>query len=75
MKEEELTFRERKVLYALREEQNPEQAPTIRGLARKCFPGFRPWTTADRAVRNSLRRLVAAEFVERAARGIYRAKR
>src|SRR4051794_23124870 len=78
-----LSFRERKVLDALRKSGKPL---TVRELARSCFPGMRAKsgtyqsTKADgsavrhatakayRCVLNSLRRLVAGGFVEKCER-------
>ena len=83
-----LTFREQKVLAALRSSTEPQ---SVQDLARTCFPGFRAkpgkyeTTTADgtkvrhataaayRAVLNQLRRLIAGSFAQKTARGTYAA--
>lgn len=85
-----LTFREHKVLTALREAATDVPVAT---LARRCFPGMRSkghryetaradgtrvrhaTAAAYRCVLNSLRRLVAGGFVEKVGRGTYAAVR
>jgi DNA polymerase III sliding clamp (beta) subunit (PCNA family) len=84
--ESSLTFREKRVLAAIRAASAPL---TVHELSRECFPGFRAkpgtyeGTTSDgetvrhatapayRAVLNSLRRLVAGSYVEKVDRGTY----
>lgn len=86
--EEVLTFRERKVLAALRASARPL---SVRELARQCFPGMRAahgtyeskkangtavrhgTAKAYRCVLNSLRRLVVGHFVRKVERGTYAA--
>src|SRR5947207_2651385 len=81
-----LTFREKKVLAALRAAGEPM---AVRTLARRCFPGMRSkpdkyvlkraggvsvrhgTAAAYRCVLNSLRRLVAGGFVQKVERGTY----
>lgn len=71
----ELTFREKKtlgVLAKLSEGLSENELPAIRQLARKAFPGKRPFAVADRIVRNSLRRLLKHGFVTRIGKGAYK---
>jgi hypothetical protein len=80
---DQLNKRELKVLTVL---QKAQAAMDVKDLARACFPGQRtkPGTygtekgggtaVAYRTVLNSVRRLVAAGFVKRPARGVYVAK-
>lgn len=65
----ELNKKEQRVVNVLKDELNPMP---INSLASACFPKAASASQSNSWVRNSLRRLVCAEWVQKVGRGTYR---